>query len=574
VRCHIWAVPALALASCWGCHSEAQPALFQNVTGPSGIHFRYRSDLIEAKLIATMGGGAALGDFDNDGRLDLFLPNSVRKARAKSNADNCGKLYRNEGGGRFEDVTARSGIRQCEWAFGAYWVDLDNDGWLDLYITNLGGNELWHNNGDGTFSRAPAGRFPDDRRFSIGAAFLDANRDGRLDVFVGNYVVASLAEESKRTITQQMLPDEYDPPGNSFWIQRPDGTFEDATARAGLSATRGRNIGAIAFDYDGDGVTDLYLADDQSPNYLFRGRGDGTFEDVSTQTGTDAPTEGQTAFGRKYRSGMGLAVADYDGDGWPDLFVTNFANEPNTLFHNLDGQLFEETDAKAGLAAPSIPLSAWGCEFFDYDNDGWPDLFVSNGQILQRWLYWFMRVFSKKARNYNIGERSYRQLQHLFRNRGDGTFEKVDPRRMGDLGSIKLAGRGTAVGDLDGDGRLDLVLEPLSDAVVILRNTTPHPGHWIEILPVGSGDGRTPLHARVRVAFGGRTQIQEFTIQPSYASGSWVPLHFGLGAASRVESVRVSWPDGTVETHPGPAVDRAYRVSKREGLMPGLAGRK
>jgi enediyne biosynthesis protein E4 len=569
-----WAVPALLLATTWGCHTEAQPALFQNVTDRSGVEFRYRSDLIEAKLIATMGGGAALGDFDNDGHLDLFLPNSVRKARAKSNAGNCGRLYRNRGDGRFEDVTSRSGIRQCGWAFGAYWVDLDNDGWLDLYVTNLGHNELWHNNRDGTFSRAPEGRFPDDGRFSIGAAFLDANRDGRLDVFVGNYVATSLAEESRRTITDQKLPDEYDPPGNSFWIQRPDGTFENATLRAGLAGTHGRNIGAIAFDFDLDGVTDLYLADDQSPNYLFRGRGNGTFEDVSTQTGTDAPSEGQTAFGHKYRSGMGLAVADYDGDGWPDLFVTNFANEPNTLFHNLDGQLFEEADARAGLASPSIPLSAWGCEFFDYDNDGWPDLLVSNGQILERWLYWFMRAFSKKAQNYNIGEHSYRQAQHLFHNRGNGTFEQVSPRLMGDLGSIRLAGRGTAAGDLDGDGRLDLVLAPLSDNVVILRNTAPHSGHWIEILPVGNGSGRTPLHARVSVAFGGRTSIQEFTIQPSYASGSWVPLHFGLGSASRVEAVRVTWPDGSEQSYSGLPVDRAYRASERGGIMPGLAGLK
>ena len=564
------AILALFGAAC----ARRDPGIFRDTTTSSGLAFRWRSDVVEAKLVATMGGGAALGDFDNDGHLDLFLPNSVRRYKAASNDGNCGKLYRGRGDGSFEDVTARSGIRQCGWGHGAYWVDLDNDGWLDLYVTNLGENELWHNNGDGTFTKAPPGRFPDDRRFSIGAAFLDADRDGLLDVFIGNYVVTTLAEEAGRTLSDQKLPDEYDPPGCSLHLQRPGGAFVDVTKAAGVDVEKGRAIGAIAFDFNGDGITDLYIADDQAPNYLYRGRGDGTFEEVSAETGTDAPPEGPTAFGRRYRSGMGLAVADYDGDGWPDLFITDFANEPNTLYRNLEGQLFEETDARAGLAAPSMPYSKWGCNFLDYDNDGWPDLFVSNGQILPRWLYWYLRLFSKKAANYNIGERTYRQPQQLFHNRGDGTFEKVSAKSMGDLGRILLSGRGTAAGDLDGDGRLDLVLAPIDDRVCVFRNETPRTGHWIEILPVCAGCGRTPLHAKVAVFFGGRRAMQEFTIQPSYASGSYVPLHFGLGAAAQIDAVEITWPEGTTQRLAGPGIDRAYRVSRQDGLMEGLRGPK
>ncbi len=565
--------PLLALVAAAAC-GRPEHGLFRDATRSSGVDFRWRSDIVEAKLVATMGGGAALGDFDNDGRLDLFLPNSVRRFKAASNEYNCGRLYRGRGDGTFEDVTARSNIRQCGWGFGAYWVDLDNDGWLDLYVTNLGANELWRNNGDGTFTKAPPGRFPDDARFSIGAAFLDADRDGLLDVFIGNYVVTSLPEEARRTLSEQKLPDEYDPPGCSLHLERPGGTFVDVTKTAGVAVEKGRAIGAIAFDYNGDGITDLYVADDQAPNYLSRGRGDGTFEEVSAETGTDAPPDGPTAFGRRYRSGMGLGVADYDGDGRPDLFITNFAREPSTLYRNVEGQLFEETDAQAGLAALSISYSKWGCNFFDYDNDGRPDLFVSNGQILPRWLYWYLRLFSKKAANYNIGERTYRQPQHLFHNRGDSTFERVSAETMGDLGRILLAGRGTAAGDLDGDGRLDLVLAPIDDPVKVYRNETPRAGHWIEILPVCAGCGRTPLHAQVTVSAGGRTATQEFTIQPSYASGSYVPLHFGLGAAAKIDAVDVAWPEGAVQRLAGAQIDRAYRVSRRDGLMEGLRGLK
>ncbi|HEX2758237.1 MAG TPA: CRTAC1 family protein, partial [Thermoanaerobaculia bacterium] len=319
-------------------------------------------------------------------------------------------------------------------------------------------------------------------------------------------------------------------------------------------------------DYDGDGRTDLYVANDQWRNTLFHNEGGGRFRDVSDETGTGYPEEGSTtAFGRRTRSGMGLAVADFGGDGRPDLFITNYANEPNTLYRNVEGATFAESEREAfgGDRDPVLPLSKWGVAALDFDNDGRDDLAVSSGQILPRLFTVVAQWFNPAARNFAVGERSYAQRQLLFHNDsapGALLFHDVSGV-AGDFGRLCIVGRGLAGGDLDGDGREDLVFNPIDVPAIVLRNTAPG-GRALEILPVAGADRKTVLGTKITVA--GRAK--EFYIVPSYASGSWLPLHFGLGTKASAH-VTVRWPDGTAQDL-GELPAGAYRLVKGEAPAP------
>ena len=333
------------------------------------MRFRFHGDIMDAKLIPTMGGGAALADFDGDGNLDLVLVQQVKSAskwrkagRTQPLAD-CTRLFRNRGDGTFEDVTERSGVVACGWGVSAMWADLDNDGFPDLVIGNAGEpNLVFRNRGDGTFERMEKTGL-EGGKFTIGLAALDIDGDGLPDVYIGNYLETDPDRESKAKATSFMTPDEYPGQDNQMLRNLGGWKFADVTDASGTRDPGSKTIGAVALDYDGDGKTDLYVANDQWRNTLFHNEGGGRFRDVSIETGTGYPEEGSaTAFGRKTRSGMGLAVADFDGDGRPDLFVTNFANEPNTLYRNVEGATFAENEREAfgGDHDPVVPLSKWG----------------------------------------------------------------------------------------------------------------------------------------------------------------------------------------------------------------------
>jgi hypothetical protein len=553
-------------------------SLFTDVTEASGVRFRFHGDLFDAKLIPTMGGGAALADFDGDGHLDLVLVQQVKNAskwrkagRTQPLAD-CTRLYRNRGNGTFEEVTERSGVAACGWGVSAMWADLDNDGFPDLVIGNAGEpNLLFRNNGNGTFTRVEKSGL-ESGKFTIGLAAIDADLDGLPDVYIGHYLETDPDRESKARAASFMTPDEYAGQDNLLLRNLGGLKFEDVTEASGTRDPLSKTIGAVALDYDGDGRTDLYLSNDQWPNTLFHNEGGGRFRDVSDETGTGFPEEGSaTAFGRKTRSGMGLAVADFDGDGRPDLFVTNYANEPNTLYRNVEGATFAESEREAfgGDHDPSIPLSGWGTVAVDWDNDGKDDLVVSNGQILSRFFTVVSQWFNPAARNFEVGERSYAQRQFLFHNEstpGAPLFRDVSGE-AGDLGRLCVVGRGLAGGDLDGDGREDLVLNPIDAPAVLLRNTAPG-GRALEILPVAGADRKTVLGTKITVA----GKVKEFAVVPSYASGSWLPLHFGLGTATRAR-VTVRWPDGTAQDV-GELPAGAYRLRKGEAPAPlRVAGR-
>ena len=542
------------------------------MTEASGVRFRFHGDLIDGKLIPTMGGGAALADFDGDGNLDLVLVQQVRSASAWRKAGRtqplaeCTRLFRNRGNGSFEDVTERSGVAACGWGVSAMWADLDNDGLPDLVIGNSGeANLLYRNNGNGTFTRIEKSGL-ESGKFTIGLAALDADGDGLPDVYVGHYLETDPDRESKSKATSFMTPDEYQGQDNLFLKNLGGMRFADATGASGMRDPGSKTIGAVALDYDGDGRPDLYVANDQWRNSLFHNEGSGRFRDVSDETGTGFPEEGgATAFGRKTRSGMGLAAADFDGDGRPDLFVTNYANEPNTLYRNVEGATFAESEREAfgGDHDPSIPLSGWGTVAIDWDNDGKDDLVVSNGQILPRFFTVISQWFNPAARNFAVGEKSYAQRQLVFHNEsapGQPKFRDVSAE-AGDLGRLCVVGRGLSGGDLDGDGGEDLVFNPIDRPAVVLRNTAPG-GHSLEILLVAGADRRTVLGTRVTVG----ERAKEFYVVPSYASGSWLPLHFGLGAATSVR-VSVRWPDGGTEDL-GELSAGAYRLRKGERPTP------
>lgn len=545
-------------------------ALFRDVTKESGIHFAFHGDFLDAKLIPTMGGGVAAADYDGDGRLDLFFVNQIphsRKGKSSRpfNLATCGQLYHNNGDGTFTDVTASSGIRACGWGISAMWVDLTGNGLPDLVIGNAGGgNTVWKNNGNGTFTPVSGSGLEARNRMTIGLAALDYDGDGIVDIYEGNYLDTDAPRESNLGF-QVKTPDDY--PGEDNQLFRGVGNFHfvDATRETGTADPGSKTIGAVALDYDEDGKTDLYVANDQWRNTLFHNEGQGRFRDVSEETGTGYPT-GMTAFGRRTRSGMGLIADDLDGDGWPDFYITNYADEPDTLYRNLEGQVFEEEDRPAfgGDHDPTLPLSKWGAAAIDYDNDGRDDIAVSSGQILPRFWAVVGTWLNPRGRNFAIGEKSYAQRQFLFHNDSQpGQMRFTDVSAVaGDLGRLCLVGRGLAAGDFFGKGRLDLVYNPIDHPAVLLRNEDTGAGNSIEILPVAGPDRRTILGTVVTV--GGRRK--EFYVTPSYASGSWEPLHFGIGRQMQAE-VTIKWPDGTTE-NVGPVRAGAWKIHKGGALEP------
>ncbi|HSB37378.1 MAG TPA: CRTAC1 family protein [Thermoanaerobaculia bacterium] len=518
---------------------------------------RVRSDLPRLKLIATMVGGCAAGDFDGDGRPDLYVTNSIARW-GKPNDGHCGRLFRNAGGGRFEDVTDRSGIRACGLGMGAFWADLDGDGKLDLYLTNVGPNAVWWNRGDGTFEEG-RGTGLEDPLFSVGAAFFDYDGDGRLDVAVANYLDSTPDWEAGQKQFELRVPEDYVGQPSHLYRNQGGRRFRDVTGEAGLAVppVETKTLSLAVLDYDGDGRSDLYFVNDRVSNRLFRNRGDGTFVETTLETGAGV-------LGDHPRAGMGVAVGDPFGGGRESLFVTNFGAEENSLYRNVEGTLFEDAGEASGAAGIGMPSVRWGTGFADFDNDGWPDLYAVGGHLAPRYVRTFGHYKSGKAAYVEAGDRAYAQRSVLLKNLGGGRFREWE--NAGDLETVRMSARGTAVADFDGDGGLDLAVVDLAGPVRIFRNVVGARKSWIAIEPRPSADGRSILGTTVAVTAGVRTQTRVFRVVPSYASGTLVPLHFGLGDAAKADAVELRWPDGAVETVRDVAARRAYRARRGSGL--------
>ena len=545
---------AAGLASVGG----SPDGVFREITKTSGIQMVVDGDVMRLKMIPTMAGGIAFGDFDGDGLPDVYITNGIRRW-GKPNTDNCGRLYKNLGGGRFQDVTAKAGIHACGLGVGAFWVDLDGDGKLDLYLTNVGPNVVYFNRGDGTFEEGRETGL-EDPLFSVGAGFLDYDGDGRVDVVVVNYLDSTPEWEAKQPQFELRVPEDYIGQPSHLYHNEGGRKWKDVTKAAGLAVPPAemKSLGVAVLDYDGDGKPDLYFVNDRMSNRLFRNKGDGTFEETTAETGAGV-------LGDHARAGMGVAVGDPSASGRPSLFVTNFGNEPSSLYLNVEGALFEDAGAKSGAGAPGLPFVKWGTHFADFDNDGWPDLYAVGGHLATRLVRTIGHYKRSNAAYVEAGDPSFAQPTTLLKNLGGGRF--LEWKETGDLAGVRMVGRGSAVADIDNDGDLDLAIVNLEGPVRIFENTIGSRKSWIRIEPRVSADGRTVLGTVVRVTALGRTQTRWFYPSPSYASGTLTDLHFGLNDASAADRVEIVWPGGESQAFDAVPARRVYRIVRGGPLL-------
>ena len=525
--------------------ATGRPALFVDVTAKAKIDFVHKSGASPEKyMVETFGSGVAWIDYDNDGFQDLYFVNGAPGA---ANA-----LYHNNKDGTFTDVTASAGVDgsgagKTAYKTGVAVGDYDNNGYLDLYVTSFGPNILYRNNGDGTFAdvTAKAGVAGGPAEWSTSTGFLDFDRDGDLDLYVTNYLDFRLNDNpycGLRKDGHRMYchPTMFDGMADRLFRNNGNGTFTDVSRQAGIANPAGKGLGVTVCDFDRDGDTDIYIANDMVRNFLYRNDGNGTFVDVAYAAGVGFDSNG------KPQAGMGVDCADVDGNGFPDIFVTNFSEELNTLYSNLGEGLFEDVTVKAGLGAGFIPLG-FGTKMFDFDNDGDLDIHVTNGHVIDN-----VKLYQPNL--------SYAQKDLLYENVG-GRFRDVSTQ-AGPALQAERVGRGLAVADFDNDGNLDVVISSVGRPPVLLKNQGAAGGNWIIIRAQGSKSNRFGLGATVRVQTSNGLQVREINNVASYLSANDIRLHVGLGTAKTVQQIEVLWPSGTKQTLKDVAVNQILVIKE------------
>jgi hypothetical protein len=528
-RCCVAAVclasPVVALSIGPG---QAAPArvVFTDVTRASGITFTHAVAPEKKYILESMSGGAALIDYDRDGRLDIYLVNAPTVATAGEPRSARSELWRNNGDGTYADVTGKAGVGYPGWGMGVAAGDYDNDGWDDLYVTCFGPDRLFRNQGDGTFTDVTQKAGVSDPRWSTGAAFGDYDNDGWLDLFVANYVdirLDALPEFGEgrncqfQGLAVQCGPKGLPGSGDSLFRNNGDGTFSDVSVKAGVSDAAGRyGMGVAWCDFNEDSHVDLYVANDTGANYLYRNNGNGTFTDVGLASGTALSENGAA------QASMGVTIGDYDHRGRWNILVTNFSDEYNAFYRHDKDFLFTDASYATQTAKASVPYVGWGAGFFDYDNDGWLDLLVVNGHVYPQ----VDRAGLSTA---------YRQPKLLYRNRRDGTFSEVG-QEAGPALAVPDTSRGAAFGDLDNDGDIDVVINNLDGAPVLLRNDGGNANSFITIDLSGKRSNRSAFGARVKVTSGDLVQIAGRRSGGSYISQNDTRLHFGLENRTKVDS--------------------------------------
>lgn len=499
-----------------------------------------------------MPGGVAVFDYDGDGRLDVYFTNGARQPQlAKVDPSYWNRLWRNRGDGTFEDVTVRAGLRAEGYCMGVAAGDFDNDGYPDLFVAGVRRNYLFHNRGDGTFAdRTAAAGLDGPPLWSIAAGWFDYDRDGRLDLFVVRYVKWNPAEEpfcgsATGAFRTYCHPKFYQPLPNALYHNEGNGKFRDVSSASGIGAHLGKGMGVAFGDYDDDGWPDVAVANDAVPNFLFRNNRDGTFEQTATAAGVAYNDDGRAL------SSMGVEFRDYDNDGRDDLFFTALIHETFPLFRNLGRSLFADMTYRSGVGRATLALSGWGAGCYDLDNDGWKDLFTANGDVQDN-----TELFS---------ERASRQRSLMLMNDEHGKFQPVP---VGPLGLF----RGAAFGDLDGDGRIDVILTRLGDSAVLLHNETGPGRHWLRVRLQGTSSNRDGLGAKLHLILpSGREQWNYATTSVGYASASEPAVHFGLGGETRARTLEIAWPSGVRQTLTDVAADQLLRVIEPSATAPAPA---
>lgn len=515
-------------------------------------------DKTKRYIIETTGSGAAFIDFDNDGFPDIFQVNGSRLGPFAKGQEPTSHLYRNNRNGTFADVTKTAGVALAGWGQGVCAGDYDNDGWTDLFVTFWGHNVLLHNNGNGTFTDVTrkAGLWRDDVQWSTGCAFLDYDRDGRLDLFVAHYVDLDLAHTPEPGTSDHCrwkgLPVMCGPPGlkgthSQLFHNNGDGTFTDVSERSGVSKTGAYYcFTALTADFDNDGWPDVYAACDSTPSMLFHNNHDGTFTEIASAAGVAYNEDG------RQQAGMGAHAADYDGDGWLDIIKTNFSDDTPSLCHNNHDGTFTDVTSESGLGK-NRQFLGWGTLFVDVDNDGWPDIFMANGH-----------VYPEVDR---MGLMStFRERKLLYRNEHDGRFKDISLDSGTGLTTPKN-GHGVAAADIDNDGAIELLINNSHDHPTLLKNVGEH-GNWLLLKLEGTKSNRDAIGARVTVRVAGHQQTQEVRSGGGYISQSDLRLHFGLGDAQKVESVDIRWPSGLVQRLEKLDGNRTIRIREGIGVVP------
>ena len=525
---------------------------FDSVAASAGIDFTHFPRTRASLLPEDMGSGLAWGDYDGDGDVDLYIVNFCGSILAPGIPDPACRsaLYRNQGDGSFVDVSHQSGTAHSGFGLGAAWGDYDNDGDLDLYITQYGANLLYRNDGADRFSDVTAQAGVAGDEFSAGAAWADYDNDGDLDLYVSNYVQFSYRADDRPRATRQygseipytLNPSSYPPAANRLYRNEGDGRFTDIAAQAGVLNQDGRSLGAIWFDFDGDEFIDLYVANDVSANGVYRNRGDGGFEDI-----------GASSLAADYRGAMGLAVTDYEHDGDMDLFVTHWIAQENAFFENMRNEglrdesgrprlFFMDTSENIGLGYVSLKTVGWATGFADFDNDGHGDLWVVNGSTMQ---------------NPQDNTRLQAQAMHVYRQQPGKGYYEVGARACAALNE-PLVGRGGAQADYDADGKVDIAVAAHGGKTLLLRNLTSGDRHWLSLRLRQRGGNTRAIGARVKLMAGGKGQTAQIVGGGTYLSQNDTDLHFGLGDATRVEEINIHWPDGVVQRFQDLDVDRLH----------------